>query len=329
MKAIQATRYGPPEVLQLVDTEKPTPGEDQVLIKVFAASVNPADWHGMKGGLTRVFGGGFFRPKDPKVGTDLAGRVETVGSRVTRLRPGDEVFGTCSGSLAEYAVAREVRLVQKPTNLSFEEAAAVPIAGITALQGLRDKGHLHAGQKVLINGASGGVGTFAVQIAKAYGAEVTGVCSPGNVEVARSLGADRVIDYTKEDFTRNGQTYDLIYDIASHHSISAYKRILNPNGICSIAGIGFPHLSVPHFFGLLIAGRIRSKFGDKKVGFMGMARITSEDLAVLAELLAARKIVPVIDRKYPLLDAAEAMRYLGTGHARGKVVITVAPGEAA
>lgn len=322
MKAVFGRRYGPPDVLQIEEVEKPAPTEDRVLVEILSASVNPADWHGMKGGIARLFGG-LRRPKDPRVGTDIAGRVEAVGSKVTRFKPGDEVFGACPGGFADYGSAREDRLALKPPNRSFEEAASVPIAGTTALQGLRDKGQIKPGQKVLINGASGGVGTFAVQIAKSFGAEVTGVCSTRNLESARSLGADHVIDYTREDFTRNGQQYDLIYDIVGNHSISAYKRALKPNGICVIAGTGFPSLSIPRLLGFLILGPLRSKIGNKKVGFMGVAKINPKDLDYLSDLIAKGRVVPVIDRRYPFLETAEAMRYLGTGHARGKVVITV------
>lgn len=322
MQAILSTRYGTPDVLELQDVPTPVPDEGQVLVRVRASSLNAADWHGMRGGISRLFGG-FWRPKDPRTGIDIAGRVEAVGPGVTRLHVGDEVFGGCTGGLAEYAVAREDRLARKPATVSFEQAAAVPVAGLTALQGLRDKGQIRAGQKVLINGASGGVGSFAVQIAKAFSAEVTGVCSPRNLDQARSLGADHVIDYTKEDFAKNGQRYDLIYEVVAKHSISAYKRLLTPGGRCVIAGIGFPQLSMPRFIGLLIAGPLRSRFGDKDVRFMGMAQITDKDLTFLGGLMESGKVVPAIDRRYPLGETAEAMRYLGTGHARGKVVITV------
>ena len=322
MKAIVCRRYGLPNVLKLEDVEKPSPTEGRVLIGVRAASANPADWHSMKGGIARLFGG-LRKPKDPRVGIDVAGRVEAVGSNVTQFKPGDDVFGGGAGSFAEYATARESSLALKPTNRSFEEAAAVPVAAITALQGLRDKGHIHPGQKVLVNGASGGVGTFAVQIAKSFGTEVTGVCSTRNLETALSIGADHVIDYTREDFTKNGQRYDLIFDIVGNHSISAYKRALAPKGACVIAGLGFPSLSILRLLGLLILGPLRSKFGDKKVGFMGIAKINHKDLVYLKELLEAGKVVPVIDRRFTLDESAEAMRYLGTGHARAKVVITV------
>jgi len=322
MKAIVSARYGPPDVLELKDVEKPAPDEGRVLVEVRAASVNVADWHSAHGGIARLFGG-VRKPKDPRVGIDVAGRVEAVGSKVTQFHPGDEVFGGCAGAFAEYATAREDRLALKPANVSFAEAAAVPVAGITALQGLRDKGQIHAGQKVLVNGASGGVGTFAVQLAKSFGTDVTGVCSTRNLETARSIGADHVIDYTKEDFTRNGQRYDLIYDVVGNHSIAAYKRALNPGGTCIIAGFGFPSVSIVRLLGFMILAPLRSKFGDRKVGFMGIAKLNQKDMAYLGELLEVGKVKPVIDRRYPLSEAAEAMRYLGTGHARGKVVITV------
>ncbi len=327
MKAIFSPRYGPPEVLELKEVAIPVPEAGKVLVRVRASSVNAADYHGMHGGIARLFGG-FLRPKDPTVGTDVAGVVEAVGPNVTHFKPGDAVFGAAPGALAEYAVGREDRLTKKPANVSFEQAGAVAIAATTALQGLRDKGHIQPGQKVLINGASGGVGTFAVQIAKSYGAEVTAVCSPRNVEQARTLGADHVIDYTKEDFARNGHRYDLIYEVASHHRISAYKRCLNPGGRCVIVGIGFPHLSIPRFFALLALGPLRSKFGDKDVRFMGMAQIRDNDLALIGERLASGELVTVIDRTYPLEQTADAMRYLGTGHARGKIVVTVGPAAA-
>ena len=310
-------------MLELRDVDKPALEDGRVLVNVRAASVNPADWHSMHGGIARLFGNGLRRPKDPRVGTDVAGRVEAVGKNVTRFRPGDEVFGACPGSLAEFASAREDRLALKPANVSFEQAGAVAVAATTALQGLRDRGHIEAGQKVLVNGASGGVGTFAVQIAKAFGAEVTAVCSPRNVEQARALGADHVIDYTRSDFTKNGQRYDLIYDMVGNHSVSAYKRALNPGGRCVVAGAGFPHLSVLRLLGFLLIAPARSKLGDKKVGFMGIAKLNDKDLEILKDLMATGKVAPVIDRQFSLNEAADAMRYLGEGHARGKVVVTV------
>lgn len=324
MKAILSVRYGSPEVLELREVEKPAVEDDNVLVRVRASSANPVDYHGFHGGIARLFGG-LRRPKDPRVGSDLAGIVEAVGRNVTRFKPGDEVFGTAPGAFAEFVLAREDRLARKPPHVTFEQAAAVPIAATTALQGLRDRGHIRAGQKVLINGASGGVGTFALQIAKSFGPELTGVCSPGNADQAKSLGADHVIDYTHEDFAKDGQRYDLIYEVASHHSISAYKRCLNPGGRCVIAGIGFPDLSIVRFFSLLILGPLRSRVGDKDVRFMGMARINEKDLVLLGGMLESGTLVPVIEKTYPLEQAAAAMRHLGTGHARGKIVVTVGP----
>jgi len=318
MKAVVHTRYGPPDVLQLEEVEKPVLDDGRVLVEIHAASVNPVDYHGMRGGLARLFSG-LRRPKDPRLGTDIAGRVEAVGNKVTQFHPGDEVFGACPGGFAEFGSAREDYLALKPSNTSFEEAAAVPVAAITALQALRDKGKIQPGQQVLVNGASGGVGTFAVQIAKSLRTEVTGVCSTRNMDMARSIGADHVIDYTQEDFTRNGLRYDLICDVASNRSVFDYKRALKPQGVCVIVGFS----SVPRLFTHLVLGALVSKTGNKKIGFMGIAKINPKDLVFLKELLEARKVVPVIDRRYPLSDTAEALRYLGEGHARGKVVITV------
>ncbi len=323
MKAIVRTDYGSPDVLQLKEVEKPGPNDGEILVKIHAASANPADYHRMKGGLVRLFGEGLRKPKDPRLGIDIAGRAEAVGNNVTQFQPGDEVFGACAGGFAEYATARENRLALKPVNLSFEQAAAVPVAAITALQGLRDKGQIKPGQKVLVNGASGGVGTFAVQIAKSFGTEVTGVCSTRNLDTARKIGADHVIDYTQADFTRTGQRYDLIYDVVGNHSVSDYKRALNPNGTCVIAGVGFPSPSLWRIFEHMVLRPMLPKTGNKKIGFMGIAKINQKDLVFLKELLEAGKVVPVIDRCYPLSETAEAMRYLGDGHARGKVVITV------
>ena len=321
MKAALAERYGPPEkAVRVIDVEKPVPGEDQVLLKVHAASVNISNYYNISG-MTRLFGGGVRRPKDPRLGSDVAGRVEEAGGKVTKFRRGDEVFGTCPGALAEYAVAREIRLALKPSNISFEEAAAVPVAGLTALQCLRDKGHVRAGQEVLVNGASGGVGTFAVQIAKAFGAQVTGVCSTRNQEQALSIGADHVIDYTKEDFAKSRQCYDLISDMVGNHSVSAYKRAMGPNGICVIVGFaGNPLLGLAKFS---LLGKIGSIRGTKKVRFMGIAKINAEDLGFMAELLAAGKVKPVIEKRCMLSEAGQALQYIGGKHTRGKVVITV------
>jgi NADPH:quinone reductase-like Zn-dependent oxidoreductase len=320
MRAIVCTRYGSPDALQLNEVEKPAPTEGRVLVKVHAASANPVDWHTMRGKPFLVrFSEGLRKPKDPRLGTDIAGRVEAVGSNVTQFKLGDEVFGTCPGGFAEYASAREDRLALKPTNRSFEESAAVPVAAFTALQGLRDSGRIQAGQKVLVNGASGGVGTFAVQIAKSFGTEVTGVCSTRNLEMVRSIGADNVIDYTQEDFTRSGPLYDLIYDAMGNRSVSAYKRALRPQGTCVIAGFS----GMSRLFQHVIGGRLMSMTGDKTIGLMGLAKPNQKDLIVMKGLIEAGKVVPVIDRRYPLSETAEAIRYLEQGHARGKVVISV------
>jgi NADPH:quinone reductase-like Zn-dependent oxidoreductase len=325
LKAIVYTRYGPPEVLQLKEVEKPTPKEDEVLVKVHAASVNAYDWHLLSADifLVRLMGGGLLKPKNTILGADIAGQVEAVGRNVKQFQPGDEVFGDIAGcgngGFAEYASAPENALVLKPTNLSFEEAAAVPMAAVTALQGVRDQGKIQPGQKVLINGASGGVGTFAVQIAKSFGAEVTAVCSTRNLNMARSIGADHVIDYTQEDFTQNGQQYDLILAVNGYHPISAYKRALAPKGIYVMAG-GKP----AQIFQAMLLGPWMSKTGGKKMGNVS-AKPSQKDLVFIKGLIEAGKVVPVIDKRYPLSEAAEALRYLGKGHARGKVVITVEP----
>ncbi|MEW5870774.1 MAG: NAD(P)-dependent alcohol dehydrogenase [Chloroflexota bacterium] len=323
MKAFVYTKYGPPDVLQFKEIEKPAPRENEALVKIHAVSVNAADWHLLSADifLVRLMGTGLFKPSRPVLGGDIAGTVEAVGSGVTQFKPGDEVYGdiltTGSGGFAEYATAPEKTLAPKPANLSFEEAAAVPIAGLTALQGLRDVGHLQAGQKVLVNGASGGVGTFAVQIAKAFGAEVTAVCSTRNLEMARSLGADHVIDYTKEDFTKNGQRYDLIYAANGYHPISAYKKSLTPTGVYVMAG-GKP----AQMFQAMLLGPLMSEKTGRQLGGVS-AKMDQGDLITLTGMLEAGKVVPYIDRRYPFSQTPEALRYLGEGHARGKVVITV------
>jgi NADPH:quinone reductase-like Zn-dependent oxidoreductase len=321
MKAIVYTRYGPPDVLQLKDIEKPIPKDDEVLVEVHAASVNAYDWHMLeaKPFLVRLMGGGLLKPRNSILGADIAGRVEAVGKDAKQFQPNDEVFGTISGGFAEYACAREKYLALKPANLSFEEAAAVPMAAITALQGLRDKGQIQPGQKVLINGASGGVGTFAVQIAKSFGAEVTGVCSTKNLGMVRSIGADQIVDYTQEDFTKNGQHYDLILAANGYHWISDYKRALGPRGIYVMTGG-----SMGQLFQAMLLGPLMSKTGGKRMGGM-TARLSQNDLVFMKELLEAGKVVPVIERRYPLSQAAEAVRYLAEGHAQGKVVITLEP----
>jgi len=322
MKAIVCTKYGSPDVLQLKEVEKPSPKDDEVLIKVHAASANAADWHLLRGDpfLVRL-DSGLLKPKNKILGADIAGRVEAVGRNVKQFKPGDEVFGDISacglGGFAEYVCARENALALKPPSMTFEQAAAVPMAAVTALQGLRDKGQIQPGQKVLINGASGGVGTFAVQIAKSFGAEVTGVCSTGKLDIVRSIGADQVIDYTQEDFTQNGQRYDLIIGANGNHSLSDYKRALSPYGIYVCTGG-----SMAQIFESMLLGPWMSMTGSKKMGNL-LARPNKKDLAFMNELLEAGKVVPVIDRHYPLSEAAEALRYLGEGHAKGKVVITV------
>jgi NADPH:quinone reductase-like Zn-dependent oxidoreductase len=327
MKAVFRTKFGPPEVLQLKDVEKPAPNEVRgVLVKVYAAAVNPADRYDMKGLplLLRLFlplfklNTGVFKPKDPLLGSDAAGRVEAVTDKVTQFKPGDEVFGSCKGSYAEYAVAREDRLALKPVNCSFDEAAAVPIAAITALQALRDHGHVQPGQKVLVNGAGGGVGTYAVQIAKSFGAEVTAVTNTENLEMVRSLGADHVIDYTNDDYTKKGERYDLICDIAATHGFSDYKRSLTPGGTCVF--VGFKDKVILHLLYFLLLRRLLS--GGRKFRFF-IAKINQKDLNLLRDLLESGKVRSVIDRRYRLDEVGEAMQYLGQGHTRGKIVITV------
>ncbi len=322
MKAIVHDSYGSPDVLGLREIEKPVIGDDQVLVRVKAASVNPLDWHFMRGTpyLVRIQAG-LSKPKRKTRGADLAGQVEAVGKSVTRLQPGDEVFGEASGAFAEYVAASEKVLAPKPPNISFEEAAAVPVAALTALQGLRDKAKIQSGHKVLINGASGGVGTFAVQIAKSFGAEVTGVCSSRNIDMVRSIGADDVIDYTQDDFTQTGQRYDVILDMVGSRSLSDCKRALNPEGV--YVSVGADEMGdwigpLTHVFKVLLASRV----GSQKMVPM-LAKVSKEDLAVLGELLESGIVIPVIDRTYPLEETAEAIRYLEEGHARGKVVITV------
>ncbi len=323
MKAIVYEKYGSPDVLQLKEVEKPTPKDNEVLVKVYAASVNAGDWHLLRGEpfLTRLMGYGLLKPKHTILGADIAGRIEVVGKNVKQFQAGDEVFGNTSeygfGGFAEYVSVPENALVLKPTTLSFEEAAAVPQAALTALQGLRDKGQIQPGQKVLVDGASGGVGTFAVQIAKSFGAEVTAVCSTRNVDMARSIGADHVIDYTQEDFTKNGQRYDLILAANGFHSISEYKRALSPKGMYVMTGG-----SVALLFQVMFLGPWISMTGTKKMGNV-MHKPNQKDLLCMQELLETGKVVPVIERRYPLRETAEAIRYLEEGHAQGKVVITV------
>jgi len=320
MKAILHERYGRPDVLELRDVDKPTIGDDQVLVRVHASSVNPVEWYGVSGPYFARLGNGMRRPKDQTVGADLAGVVEAVGRDVTQFEPGDEVFGVSGGSWAEYTIAREERLAKKPDNLSFEEAAAVPVAAVTALQALRDKGQVQAGQKVLINGASGGVGTFAIQLAKLFGADVTAVCSTGNVEQARSLGADRVVDYTKDDFTKLGIRHDVLLDIAGNRSFLATRKVLTPEAAYVLVGGRMTYRGLgplPHVGGTIL----KSKFRSQKVMFF-VAKITTEDLTYLAGLLEARTLKAVIDRTYDLSRARDALTYLGEGHAKAKIVLT-------
>src|SRR5256885_8154287 len=321
MKAVIHCEYGKPDMLEVKDLEKPTPDDNQLLVRVRAASLNPLDGHFVRGMLlARVMGGGLRKPKDTRVGVDYAGVVEAVGKNVIQYKVGDEVFGGRTGALAQYVCAKADRAVAlKPATVTFEEAGSIAVAGITALQGLRDVGHVQPGQKVLINGASGGVGSFAVQLAKAVGAEVTGVCSTRNLDMVRSIGADHVIDYTQEDFTRNGQHYDLIFDAVGNRSVSAYRRALNPNGTCVVAGFS----GLPRLFEHMVLGPLRSKIGNRWVGLMGTAKMNQQDLIFVKELVEAGKVIPVIERRYPLREVPEAIRHLETGHARGKVVITV------
>jgi NADPH:quinone reductase-like Zn-dependent oxidoreductase len=321
MKAVVHLQYGRPNLLELRDVERPQIEDDQVLLRVQAASVNPVEWYGVTGFLPARLGGGLRRPKSAAVGADVAGRVEAVGKDVGDLRPGDEVFGTSGYSWAEYAVASPEKLALKPANVSFEEAAAVPVAGITALQALRDHGQVRSGQKVLINGASGGVGTFAVQLAKVFGADVTAVCSTKNVEQARSLGADRVLDYTREDFTRMGERHDVMLDVAGSRSFLASRRVLAPEATVVVIGGPLTYRGLgplPHIVGTMLKSVGRSQ----SVKFF-VAKINTEDLAFLAELVGAGRIKSVIEKTYPLSEAPDALAHLGEGHARAKIVIAI------
>jgi len=322
MKAIVLGRYGSADVLELRNIDKPEVGDDGVLVRVRAASVNPLDWHGMRGQpyLMRM-AGGVRGPKDSAFGVDLAGQVEAVGRDVTQFNPGDEVFGVRTGAFAEYVRgSKKSTLVPKPGGMTFEQAAAVPVAGTTALQGLRDKGQLQPGHHVLINGASGGVGTFAVQIAKAFGAEVTGVCSTANVEMVRSIGADHVIDYTRENFTKSGQKYDLILDIAGSRPLSACRRVMTPSGTFVV--VGGPGGRWIRPADRALTAILMNRFVSQRM-LPFLSHDTKEDLLVLKELIEAGKVIPVIDRTYPLSETPEAVGYVEQGHARGKVVITV------
>jgi NADPH:quinone reductase-like Zn-dependent oxidoreductase len=327
MQAIRYTKYGTSEVLRLVSVPRPVPGEHQVLLEVHAAALNPLDWHYMRGTpYVMRFDTGLLEPKKPTLGVDVAGRVVAVGSNVTRFKIGDEVFGTAPGSLAQFALATDTKIVHKPAGLSFEQAAAVPVAALTALQGLRDAG-LQRGDSVLINGASGGVGTFAVQIARAMGLHVTGVCSGRNVERVRALGADRVIDYTQEDFTRDNQRYDVVLDLVGNRSLLGIRRVLKPGGRHVLIGGGGPDDG--RWLGPLpkvLHGMLLNPFVDEEFSMM-IATIDAADLQRLATLMRDRKVVPVIDRRYTLAQVPDAIDYLEQGRARGKVVITVAAAE--
>lgn len=322
MKAIVYRKYGPPDVLQLEEAEKPVPAAREVLVRIRAASVNPYDWHFLRGAPYFMrLAVGLLKPKTERLGVDAAGVVESVGKDVTQFKPGDAVFGACRGAFAEYGCASETTLASKSDDVSFEQAACVPIAGLTALQGLRDSGRVQAGQKVLINGAAGGVGTFAVQIAKGFGAEVTGVCSARNAEMVRSIGADHTIDYTQEDFTLSAQRYDAILDCMGNHSLAACRRVLSPKGIHLLVG-GPKGALMFGFFVRIVASLVLPRILSQKLVVI-MAKGKREDLELLAELIGSGKIKPVIDRRYPLAEVAEAMRHLELGHARGKIIITV------
>lgn len=324
MQAVVHHRYGSPDVLELQEIAKPTPAEGQVLIRVRTASVNPYDWHFLRGmpSFLLLFIG-MRRPKSPRLGADVAGIVEAVGANAGPFKPGDAVFGTAKGSFAEYACAVTSQLAVKPQEISFEQAACLPIAGITALQGVRDKGKVQTGQTVLINGAAGGVGTFAVQIAKSFGARVAGVSSTRNVELLRSIGADEVIDYTREDFARSGQHYDLFFDLVGNRSLTDCLRAVQPRGTYISCGGGGPDRSTMNLLAGLLQNAVRSCFAKQKMPGL-LAKINREDLAFLADLVQTGRVIPVVDRTYSLPEVAEAIRHVESGHARGKVVISVA-----
>ena len=323
MKAISYNRYGSPDVLKCEEVRKLAVGDNEVLIRVRAAAVNPYDWHFMRGEPypVRIAAGGLRKPKDSRLGADVAGEIEAVGRNITQFKPGDGVFGSCKGAFAEYACASESKLAMKPDNVTFEQAASVPIAAFTALQGLRDKGRLQPGQKVLVNGAAGGVGTFAVQIAKSFGAEVTGVCSTRNVEMVRSIGADQVVDYTQENFTKSARRYDVILDCVGNHSFSECRRVLNPRGIYVGAGGTSDNWMIGPLTRAIKALVLSWFVSQKQV--MVLAKPSQEDLTIMGELMATGKVTPVIDKRYSLSQVPDAIRYLEAGHARGKVVITL------
>ncbi len=332
MKAALYARYGPPEVVQIADVAKPVPKDNQALIRVRAASVNPLDWHFMRGTPYAVrIAAGLRKPKDQRLGVDVAGQVEAIGNNVTQFRPGDAVFGSCHGAFAEYACASDAQLVLKPENVTFEQAAAAPVAAFTALQGFRLAGltaneHLQPRLKVLVNGAAGGVGTFAVQIAKSFGAEVTGVCSTRNLDMVRSIGADHVIDYTQQDFTKTGssnqQRYDIFFDCVGNHSLSASARVLNPKGSHVPAG-GSTDVWMFRPIARMITALVLSRLVTRKLIPFFMAKSSKDDLTVMHNLMQTGKVIPVIDRRYSLTELPEAIRYLETGHARGKVIIAL------
>jgi NADPH:quinone reductase-like Zn-dependent oxidoreductase len=322
MRAIVYTEYGPPDVLQLTEVATPTPKDDEVLIGIRAASVNPLDWHFMRGTPYVVRAtAGWRKPRVTRLGVDVAGQVEAVGKNVTQFQPGDAVFGVCRGAFAEYVCASEGAVVLKPANVTFEQAAAVPVAALSALQGLRDKGRIRGGQRVLINGAAGGVGTFAVQIARAFGADVTGVCSTGNMDMVRSIGAHHVLDYTQEDFTKSGQPYDVILDSVGNHSLSDCRRALTTEGTLVLVGGPDKGRWLGPLTGMLKAAALSRFVSQKLLPFL--AHLSKDDLIVMRELLETGKVAPVIGRSYPLSDVREAIRYLEQGHARGKVAITM------
>jgi NADPH:quinone reductase-like Zn-dependent oxidoreductase len=320
MKAVVYTEYGSPDVLQLKEVAKPTPKDDEVLIKVHAASVNRSDWEVLRGQPLYARIGGLLRPRRQILGSDIAGRVEIAGSNHSQFRPGDEVFGDILGHLggfAEYVCVRGTVMALKPAGMTFEAAAAIPQAGVIALQGIRDKGQVQPGQKVLINGAGGGAGMFAVQLAKLHGAEVTGVDNTGKQDFMRSLGADHVIDYTREDFTKNGKQYDLILDVIAHRPVFAYLRALRPNGSCYFVGG-----SVATLFQILLLGPLIRRITGKSVRLLAV-QPNRKDLVFVTELCEAGRVIPIIDRRFPLGDVPEALRYVGEGRAKGKVVITM------
>ena len=325
MKAIVYCEYGSADVLKLEDVEKPVPNDNQILIKVRAASLNALDAYMIRDAWLNRLIFGLRKPRDTRLGRDVAGQVEAVGKNVTQFKPGDEVFGICRGALAEYSVTLERALAIKPANVTFEQAASIPLAGLTALQGLRE-GKIQPRQKVLINGATGGVGTFAVQIAKSFGAEVTAVCSTRNGDLVRSIGADHVIDYTKEDFTKSDQRYDVIFDNVCNHSFSERRRVLTAKGICVLAGMGGAGVkggqAIGRILGNLFIARGLSSFTDQKFA-QYITKVSKPDLIILGDLVQTGKVTPVVDRTYKLSETAEAMRYLEEGHARGKIVIKV------